>query len=235
MGSIAVAPQQAPSRPGAGATLADIFDYQRRMVDTNNFEFLGRMKRIVLEAEENARTQPQNVTDKLGHVLEWYNQPHPKGGVVQNYLPIGQTYDRKMLLALEYAMTRDLNGRLTPEVGLPYMPDPSWKPQNPVSTEQAEEWAAEAAQGLRTIGGPPMIPQNLNQLTNKMIQGTQFLVFQPIAQVLVQLAIGGELRAEYATIKMQFDPATRTWPAFLIDRQTGEAHFYGGRYELIRV
>jgi len=221
---------QATPRPGMASSLDDIFKYQNELVRTAQFDYLGRLKRIVLEAEEGARTLGDNVTSKIGHVLEWYNQPHPKGGYVQQYLPIGQSRDRQMVLALEYVVKRDLNGRLTPEVGLPDMPDPQWKPRMPKNTQEAEDW-----QALGTVQHPDMIRQDLNQLTNKIVQGSDFLVFQPIAQVLVQLAISGELQAEYATLKYQFDPVTRTYPAFLVDRNTGEAHFVGGRYELIRV
>jgi len=222
-----------PARPGAGATLDDIFRYQRECVDTGNYEFLGRCKRIVLEAEEGTRTQAPGVTSKLGHILEWYDQPHPKGGRVANYLPIAQTPGRKMVLALEPVLKRDLVGRLTPEVGLPDMPDPSWKPNSPNNTAEAEAWAEAMRKGEAPVA--PMIPQDLNQLTQKMIRNSEMLVFQPVVQVLFQPVIGEALQATYWTLLFSFDPATNTYPAFVVDRKTGVAHFYGGKYEIVPV
>jgi hypothetical protein len=223
---------QQPTRPGLAASLEDIFNFQRRCVaDARNYEFLGRMKKIVLEAEAGTPTQGPAVTSKIGHVLEWYNTPRPQGGVVSNYLPIGQTWDRKMVLALEFVLKRDNAGRLTPEVGLPDMPDPSWRPSDIPNTEEAERMAASGQLGI----GPPMIAQDLNRLTDKIIRGSEYLVFQPVSQVLFQLAIGGELRAEYSTLLFSYDPVTGTHPTFCVDRRTGEAHFYGGRYTLERV
>lgn len=228
---MSAAVQQPTQRPGLSASLEEIFKYQRQLVDTGNYEFLGRMKRIVLEAEEGTPTQPQSVTSKLGHVLEWYNQRHPKGGAVQNYVPIAQSRDHKMVLSLEPILKRDLIGRLTPEVGLPDIPDPGWAPRNPVSTEEAEQWAREGVSG----SDPTMIAQDLNRLTQKMLHGSEYLVFQPVVQVLFQPVIGEALQATYWTLLFSYDPATRTYPAFLVDRVTGEAHFYGGKFEIVPV
>lgn len=219
------------ARPGLSAPLEDILKYQRQVVDSGEYEFLGRMKRIVLEAERDARTQSPGVTEKLGHVLEWYNQRRPNGGQILNYLPIGQTRDRKMILALEPVVKRDAIGRLTAEVGLPDLPDPQWKPRQVLNTEQAEKWAASGD----LAADPSMISQDLNQLTNTIVTGSEYLVFQPIVQVLFQMSIGDVLQAEYATLLFSYDKATDTHPAFIVDRKTGEAHFYGGKYEIVRV
>ena len=232
MGTAVAAPL---ARPGLAATLEEIFKYQNQLVDTGNYEFLGRMKRIVLEAEQDARTQAPGITSKIGHVLEWYNQPHPRGGMIQNYVPIAQSRDHKMVLALEPILKRDLMGRLTPEVGLPNMPDPSWKPQSPKNTKEAEEWARLAAAEGRNVSDPTMIAQDLNQLTQKMLQGSEYLVFQPVVQVLFQPVVGDALQATYWTLLFSYDPASKTYPAFLVDRKTGEAHFYGGKYEIVPV
>jgi len=232
MGSTAIA---APPRPGLAASLDDIFKFQNETVAAGNYEFLGRCKKIVLEAEEGARTQAPHVTAKIGHVLDWYDTPHPQGGTVRNYLPIGQTRDHKMILALEHVVKRDFQGRLTPEVGLPDMPDPGWKPMQPRNTEEAEALEEARRKGEVGVLMAPMIPQDLNQLTSKIVGGTEFLVFQPVVQILFQPEINGALQATYWTLLCSFDPATRTEPAFLVNRRTGEAHFFGGRFEIVPV
>lgn len=229
-----MATQPAP-RPGVAASLEEILKYQDDLVNSGNYDFLGRCKRIVLEAEKDSRTQPNFVTQKLGHILEWYDLPHPKGGMVRTYLPIGQSRDRKMILALEPILKRDFQGRLTEQVGLPDMPDPSWKPGQPRNTQEAEEEAERIRKGVIPFPIAPMIPQDLNQLTNKIIQGTDILVFQPVVQVLFQPVINEALQATYWTLLFSFDPASRTWPALLVDRKTGAAHFFGGKYEIVPV
>jgi len=223
---------QAVPRPNAGAALADILAYQRALVDTGQYEYLGRMKRVVLEAEEGARTQAAAVTSKLGHCLEWYDQRHPKGGTIRNYVPIGQSPDRKMILALEPILKRDLLGRLTPEVGLPDLPDPTWKPGQ--AWGSTSEYEALVAKGFNPLD-PPMVAQNLNQLSDKIVAGTNFLVFQPVVQVLFQPEINQVLQATYWTLLCSYDAATQTHPALLIDRVTGAAHFYGGKFEVVPV
>ena len=220
------ATQQMVARPPAGAAMADVLAYQDQLVNAGQYEYLGRMKRIVLEAEAGARTQAAGVTNKMGHCLEWYDARHPKGGTIRSYLPIAQSPDRKMVLAIEPLLKRDLIGRLTQEVGLPDMPDPNWKPRNPTEQEVKDGWFGE---------DPTLIAQDLNQLTDKMIAGSEILVFQPVVQVLFQPEINGALQATYWTLLFSFDPATKTHPAFLVDRRTGAAHFYGGKFEIVPV
>jgi hypothetical protein len=217
-------------RPAANATLPDILKYQKTLAETKTYEYLGLMKRIVLEAEAGARTQAANVTSKLGHCLEWYDQRHPKGGTIRNYLPIAQSIGGGMILCLEPMLKRDLIGRLTPgAVGLPDMPDPSWKPRNARTEEiQTGKFDDDFTQ-------PPMIAQDLNQLTDKIIAQTEILVFQPVAQVLFQPEINRQLQATYWTLLFSFDPATNTHPAFLVDRKSGECAFYGGKHQLVPV
>lgn len=249
---MATAVQTVP-QPPIGAALADILAYQDELVRVGQYEMLGKMKRVVLEAEADARTQAPHVTGRMGHILEWYDQPHPRGGTIRQYTPIAQSLDRRMILALEPLLRRDLMGRLTERVGLPPMPDPKWKPA---------DWTAEEIRGCRldeagnpiengkdASGRPKYIPverdpakdtpawieQDLNQLTDKIVQGTELLVFQPVVQVLFQPELGGTLQATYWTLLCSFDPATRTHPALLVDRKTGTAHFYGGRYEVVPV
>ena len=47
---------QAVSKPGAGASLVDILNYQDNLKRAGQFEFLGRMKILVVEASAGAST-----------------------------------------------------------------------------------------------------------------------------------------------------------------------------------
>ncbi len=210
----------ATAKPALGATLQDFLAYQDHLVQTQQYEYLGRMKKIVLEAEDGARTQGPHVTGKIGHCLDWYNEKGPKGEILPSFLSIGQSRDRRMILPLAPVVRRD--GR----VGLPDIPDPSWKPRQPSREEQMAGWFGEDA---------PMIAQDLGQLTDKIIQGSDILVFQPVAQILFQPEINQALQPTYWLLAGSFDPASRTHPAFLVDRRTGAAHFYGGKFEIVPV
>lgn len=216
-------------RPAAGSGVEEFLKYGRELVQTGQYEYLGRCKRIVLEAEAGARTQAPGVTAKIGHVLEWYDTAHPKGGTIRNYMPIGQSPDRRMLLCLEPLLKRGLDGRLIPgDVGLPDMPNPAWKPRNWTEQEVLDGTAANGQ-------NPDMVPQNLNQLTDKMIRGSEILVFQPVVQVLFQPEINQQLQATYWTLRLDYEQATNTFPAFLVDRKTGFAAFYGGKHQIVPV
>lgn len=219
-----------PSKPRANSKLPDMLEYQRTLAQTRNYEYLGLMKRVVLEAEKDARTQAPGVTSKLGHCLEWYDQRHPKGGTIRQYMPIAQSIGGAMILCLEPLLRRDLLGRLIPgQVGLPDMPDPSWKPR------QARKDEIESGRFDADATDPSMIAQNLGELTDHIVDGTEIYVFQPVVQVLFQPEINKQLQPTYWTLLFDFDPATNTHPAFLVDRKSGECAFYGGKHHLVPV
>src|SRR5579862_8952802 len=92
---------QAISKPGAGATLVDVLNYQDALVRAGQYEFLGKMKLLVVEAAEGASVPGQAETSKVGVRFDWYNGPGKDGtGFVDTFIPIAQSLDRQMLLAL---------------------------------------------------------------------------------------------------------------------------------------
>jgi hypothetical protein len=85
-----------------------------------------------------------------------------------------------------------------------------------------------------------MIPQRLEdrcEMPNGrigVVEGTNFLIFQPVLRIAFQPELDRQLVAAVWTIECVYDPATQTSMCLLVDRQTGEAHFFGGRYDIIR-
>lgn len=77
-----------------------------------------------------------------------------------------------------------------------------------------------------------MIPQRLEDRTNELLEGTQFLVFSPVISVAFQPEIENRLVGTAWTIQFGFNPADRTHPSLLVDRATGETHFFGGLYDI---
>jgi hypothetical protein len=228
---------QAVSKPGANASLVDILNYQDALKRAEQYEFLGRMKILVVEASAGASVPGVAETSRVGVRFDWRNEPGRDGtGYVENFIPIAQSLDRQMLLALAPVVRRDGN------VGLPDIPDPAWMPGMPTPEQIAPPMVKDPKRGwiVKDTGAkfspnsPPMIPQPLEQRGVQLIDGTQILVAQPVTQIMFQPEIGGGLAATYWSIVGAFDPATRTDLAFLVDRRTGDAHFFGGRYTIVK-
>jgi hypothetical protein len=225
------------SKPGAGASLVDILNYQDALIRAAQYEFLGRMKLLVVDASEGASVPGVGETSQVGVRFDWRNEPGPDGtGYVENFIPIGQSFDRQMLLTLAPVVRRD--GR----VGLPDIPDPSWVPgmltpeqiAPPMVKDPQRGWIVKDTGVKFSPGSPPMIPQPLEQRGVQVIQGTEILVAQPVHQIMFQPEIGGGLAATYWSILGETDPGTRTKLAFLVDRRTGAAHFFGGRFTILK-
>ena len=92
---------QAISKPGAGASLVDILNYQDALIRAGQYEFLGRMKVLLVEASQGASVPGVVETSKVGVRFDWRNEPGADGtGYVENFIPIAQSLDRQMLLCL---------------------------------------------------------------------------------------------------------------------------------------
>jgi hypothetical protein len=214
MGSVA--------KVGMQATWVDVLKYQDELIRSQQFEYLGRMKLLVVEAADGASVA--NVeTGKLGVRFDWYNEPAPKGGYVENFVPIAQSLDRRMLLCMEPLIRR--HGPKRGTVGLPDIPDPNWKRPAPNPKDPNPEFE-----------NAPMIEQSLLQRGVTVLRENQnILVAQPLYQIMFQPEINRALMPTYWRIDCGFDPTTRTQMALLIDRTTGAAHFYGGKFEIVSV
>ena len=240
------------SRPGANASLVDILNYQDDLIRTGQYQYLGRMKLLVVEASEGASVPGVGETSKVGVRFDWYNEPGPGGiGYVDNFIPIAQSLDRQMLLCLapirKKIFQRTAGGkfnRVDGPVGLPDIPDPAWKAGMPTAEQIAPEMVKDPQRGwiVKDTGKefrpdmPPMIPQSLRQRgVVELVEAPYLLCAHPVHQIMYQPEIGGHMDATYNSIAAMFDPASRTSLAFLVDQRDGTAHFYGGKFTIVTV
>ena len=214
------------SMTSAVMTPADILKIQNEFVRTGNFEPVGRMQKIAIGA--NAKyIAPENdpIIARNGRFIELRDRP----------LPIGQSRDRSLLL-----ICSPLIDRSTGYVALPDLPDPNWIPPPPTK-EEVEGVQVYDVNAKRMVTKFPestarqarMIPQRLEDRAEGILENTNFLIFSPVIGISFQPEINSRMIGDAWLIECRHDAATRTDMALLIDRQTGEAHFYGGAYEIL--
>jgi hypothetical protein len=217
-------------------TAADILKFQNDCARTGQFMPLGRMQKISIGP--NAAWAPRNddpILQRVGRFIELRDQP----------LPLAQTIDRSLLI-----VPAPLLHRVTGRVELPDLPDPNWTPGQPTKEEiegvEVEEEIKDATGqvlGRRKIRKfpavdnsrriAPMIKQSLEARAEGLLEGTNFLIFSPVISITFQPEIEKRLIGDAWVIKCSHDAATRTEMALLIDRATGEVHFYGGKFEVM--
>ena len=218
-------------------TPADLITWQREIVRTKQYLPLGRMKKLVFGLS-TTWTPPENdpFITKFERVID----------LRERWLPLAQSFDRTQLLVP--GLLVDRSGR----VSLPDVPDPNWKP---------DPWTPEE-RGYRTDGSmikdksgkqivkprpiekdtPRMLPQRLEDRCERrpdgvplLLEGTNFLVFQPVIGIVFQPEKDSQLQAQWWTIVP--NPDTSTNPArhmaLLVDPTTGETLFFGGRYDIV--
>jgi hypothetical protein len=245
-------PANAVSGPGQQASLVDWMNYEDSLVRTQQYEFLGRVKVIVLEAAQGVHAPDASETSKVGLRMDFYNNPLPRGGTADNSIPIAQSLGKpKVLVLLGGPRGTQSNPfvRRDGRVGLPDIPDPAWKPTATAEAVEGKVIGEELA-GTDEKGKPyyrkkyapyappeaPLIAQPLELRRRGYVNGAPHLwVFGPIHQILFQPELNGERQATYWTLEAEFDPATRTWLELVIDMNTGAGYFYGGRFSINRV
>ncbi|MBZ5532605.1 MAG: hypothetical protein LAO20_14325 [Acidobacteriia bacterium] len=191
---------------------ASTLSWQQDRILHNDYELIGRAWVIVLEASQGAALPSAAVANSLGVRLEFYGT----GQKGQSLMPrIAQTKDRSTLLLLDPIVRAD--GR----VGLPDIPDPAWVPPIPTAAQVTGDYVPPAA---------PMIKQELGDRARGQLKGTRFLVFGPVAQILIR----PEGLAEGWIAQCAGAPGTGTQMELLIDQDTGQAFFFGGRYRIDR-
>jgi hypothetical protein len=207
------------------------------MRDQRNYEPLGYVWKIVLEAAAGAATPRSTVANTHGLALDWYGMENFKG---KNWLPrIAQSKDRSTLLLLDPVKRPD--GR----VGLPDMPDPEWKPGPYKDSDLA--WEPKRNSKGKVIPGQtppllkpqqaPMMDQSLYDRCRGQMKGTRYLVFGPIAQILIRpVKTDGEITFQIPegwVLQARADLNGKQME-LLVDQDNGQAFFYGGRFEIFR-
>lgn len=200
-------------------TPADLIDYQRELIRTKNFFPLGRMKKIVFGLSTNwSPPEGDPFIRKFERVID----------LRERWLPLSQSPERTQLLVPAAMVDR------AGVVGLPDVPDPNWRP---------DPWSEEETTGIVSRNPdkdtPRMLPQLLEDRCERpggrlgKLEGTNFLVFQPVVGIVFQPELSGQLQAQWWTIEAKHDPATLTDMSLLVDPVTGETLFFGGRYDIV--
>ncbi len=232
-------PTLTPAPPGLPASSgpADVIRWQRQCVQTGAYELLGKVWMIVFEAAKDAQVPSRSVTDYLGTRIEFYND---MGGPSVVGPRIAQTGPKGSLLVLDPLTVEEPKGSGQYVVGLPSIPDPTWKP--PVPTP-------EQLTGDKPYVPPkaPMIPQRLVDRNDgwggraraqiRDDAGKRYLVCGPIKQIIVRpmdkqnrvLPNGLIYRCLPST---SIAGASATLMELLVDTDTGEAFFYGGSFTI---
>jgi hypothetical protein len=235
-------------------TPADQISYQNELIRTKNYTALGRANKIAIGPSGDWAPPQFGVDpfiDRFGRLIDLRSR----------FLPIAMSPDRTILLITAPLLHRDGT------VGLPDVPDPTWKPGvwtpeetgydkdgRPLNARypgQPAGWTPPAPGEIRRTeihrdlakDTPRMLPQRLEDRCEKpggrigVVEGTNFLVFQPVEKIAYQPEIiqdgRPQLQAAMWLIECSFDQSTQTHACLLVDAKTGEAHFFGGRYDIV--
>jgi hypothetical protein len=210
-------------------TPADILKYQNDLVRTGNYHPLGRMRIISIAPNAGCPDLPtwDPIMKKWGRLIQLRDR----------VLPIAQSPDRSMILVT--APLSDSQGR----VRLPDLPDPTWV---------AAPWTEEEVHGKQIADPktgklisvpverpiekdtPRFIEQKLSDRAEGYLENTDFYVFSPVLSIAFQPEHNQEMLGTFWAVNCSYNPADRTHPALLINAKTGETHFFGGLYDVVR-
>jgi len=215
-------------------TPADIIAYQRDMIRRREYKVLGKIARMQFAPSGDWQPPADDpYIAKFGRIMEFRGR----------FLPFAESLDRTMLLITAPMIAFDENGD-NKHVGLPDVPDPEW-----VQAPWTQDESLGKVKRDPLSNRPKMIPQRLADRAERingrpaLLEGTNFLIFQPVTQIQFQPEVGGELMPDLwflggkpseAKPEDFYDPATQTYMVLLVDFKTGESFFYGGRYEFYR-
>lgn len=238
----------------ATATPVDILKYRNELVRTGNYLPIGRMQKISIEPSADWTPPPNDpVIAKFGRLIDLRDRFLPiaqspdKSMILVTAPMVGRDGrvglpDVPMPDWTPPAFTHEeLEGR---EITLAEAEREIKRAEEEADLREAALWRA-AAQNIRD-GHPVrmpverrggnftarMIPQRLEDRTSVMLEGTEFYVFAPLINVAFQPEIEKRLVPTAWTIKFGYNAADRTHASLLVDRRTGETHFFGGLYDI---
>lgn len=193
-------------------SLMDMVSYQRQLVRTKNYHRLGVAKKIAIGPSENwsAPAMPDPYIARYGRMIDLSRFP----------VPVSQSVDGSIFLFSRPLMRdRDYSG-------LPDVPNPAWI-SVPWTVEESVNPDLRDPEKNRC----PMIPQRLTDRCERQegqpaeVAGTNFLVFQPLRQVVVDMRDMGLWCVEF------FPDTEGRSPSLLVDHSTGEALVLFGRFD----
>jgi len=201
------------------ATPADLITYQRELVRTRNYLPLGRINKIAIAPSKSWVPLPNDpVIARWGRFMDLRSQ----------WLPLAKSREGSLLVVPAPMMDRRGN------IGLPDVPDPSWRPRPWTDEEISGKVHRPMEEDMAR-----MVPQRLEDRAERgangglgKLEGSNFLVFQPVISILFQPERDAQLQAQMWEIQAGHDSVTRTDMALLVDPQTGETLFFGGRWDI---
>ena len=215
------------STPSLTMSPVDILKYQNELVRTGNYFPIGRMQKIAIAPAAGWKPRPEDPVMRLwGRMIE----------LRDSFLPIAHSPDRSMILIT--ATQLDKQGR----VALPDLPDPEWTPPPPTREEIEGVKKINPETGMEYTEFPKRYPkrytprlvkQSLFDRAEGYLTGTNFLVFSPVVNITFQPESDGRLLGDTWLIAAKFNGADNTHPTLLVDRATGETHFFGGVYQIM--
>lgn len=203
----------------APANVADMLKYQNDCLRQNKYIFLGWIQRIVLE-RTTAMFVPPSMEEDLksdpsGLSIEFFDQP--------NWLPVGQVEaagQQSFLLPLA-PIGKNSSGY----VQFPDKPDDKWVPDGPPRSEKQPDGSYKMIRAKA-----PMLQQSMRTFSEGVLRGTNFAVYGRVAQILLKAQGVAEGWILKTAANLADSPPTHM--TFLVDLKTGEAHFYGGLYDI---
>jgi hypothetical protein len=217
-------------------TIADLVRYHRELVRTQKNFALGRMKTIAIGPSRDWRPPAGDpYIAKYGRLIELRDR----------MLPIAQSGDSSDSQILVTNALRDERG----QVKLPDLPDPDWQRpallREEIEGGKAVETIVEGRKVTHYVpierdparDRPPMIPQRLTDRCEQaggepaVIEGTNFLLFQPVLRIVYQPEIANRLIG--SAWNLDFTPDLEGKSAtLLVDYKTGEMFFLYGRHDI---
>lgn len=194
-------------------TAADELNYQNTLVRTGEQEYIGTIVSIAIGDDvEYKRPVGDPLIDRWGRLMQFGHLA----------LPLAQSLDHSTLLVPGNLRRQD------GVVDLPDWKDPLWRCAN---------WTKEETEGLvkrdPAKDTAPLIPQRLVDRTSSLLENSNFMVFQPVLFVVVRPELEGQILSTFWKIIFGPRSSDGRQASFLVDRLTGESHFFGGRYEIV--
>lgn len=243
------------SRTQLTMTPADILKYQNDLVRTGKYISLGRMQKIAIGPTAGyvpPATDPY--IRKFGRLIDLRDQflpiaQSPDRGMLLVPAPLVNRFTNRVQLpdvpdpdwTPAPIAREEFEGQ---EITLTFAEDRLRECEQKGDLRAAAQWRAardniKAGHPVRMPydrpvekDRPHMIPQRLEDRTNELLAGTNFLVFSPVLSVTFQPELEKRLVADAWIITFGHNPSDRTDASLLIDRQTGETHFFGGLYDI---
>jgi len=177
------------------------------------YTVFGRLETIYFEPDDGCQ-MPLHKAAKVGRRLYWPED----GPVIARSMPEGD-----LLIVSRLPLRRGL-------AAMPDVPDAERPAKNPYRVDQ--HGASHLAPGQREEEAP-----KFKQLLEEVASGKfrNFLVFHPVAQIVVVTTMGKANWGSLGSYKMPISSLSSfdgTKMALLVDPYTGEMIFKGGRYDI---